>query len=185
MIEYTIHKQDAKSAEIIIIDPETGLTHNRTINIADCNTPEKLEERFASHVRAFGHRINIGVITESSIPAAASGLPTDIVIDDSLSAASKLALATVIEAKVAETLTNAESELEKLNAIPNKDKDVTAIAAAAKKVDDISAGIETLLVKKASLESALILEENINIIEEPVTLTVDPAPVAVNPKTKP
>jgi hypothetical protein len=185
MIEYTIHKQDAKSAEIIIIDPETGLTHNRTINIADCDTPEKLAERFASHVRAFGHRINIGVITESSIPVVASGLPTDIVIDDSLSAASKLALATVIEAKVAETLTSAESELEKLNAKPTKDRDLDAIAAAAKRVDDLSTGIESLLVKKASLESALILAENINIVEEQLTPTVDPAPVAAAPKTKP
>jgi hypothetical protein len=150
MIEYTIHKQTEKTVEIIIIDPESGLTHNRTINIGDCTTNDLFNERIESHLRAFKHRINVGVITESSIPATETGLPTDIVIDPSLSKESKLALATVIEAKATEQKTNTEEQLTKLNSESKKDN--TAIAEATAKLQTLTTAIDTLVIDKSNIE---------------------------------
>ena len=150
MIEYTIHKQDAKTVEIIIIDPDTGLTHNRTINIVDCDTTEKFDERIVSHIRAFSHRINIGVITESSIPATTTGLPIDIVIDPALSKESKLALAAVVEAKSLEKRAQIEEQLTKLNSETKKDN--AAIAEATTKLQSLVEGINTLAINKSNIE---------------------------------
>ena len=149
MIEYTIHKQTEKTVEIIIIDPESGLTHNRTINIGDCTTQALFDERIESHLRTFKHRINVGVITESSIPATTTGVPTDIAIDPSLSKESKLALATVIEAKAAELKTLTEEQLTKLNSETKKNQ--AAIDAATTKLQDLTAGIDTLIIDKSNI----------------------------------
>jgi hypothetical protein len=149
MIEYTIHKQTEKTVEIIIIDPETGLTHNRTINIGDCTTTDLFNERIESHLRAFKHRINIGVITESTIPAT-EGLPTDIVIDPALSKQSKLALATVVEVKSLEKQAQVQERLTKLNSESKKDN--TAIAEATTKLQELTAAIDTLVIDKSNIE---------------------------------
>ena len=148
MIEYTIHKQTEKTVEVIIIDPESGLTHNRVINIGDCSTQALLDERIESHLRAFKHRVTVGAITESSIPVA--DLPTDIVIDTALSKESKLALATVIEAKAAEQKTATEEQLTRLNSETKKDQ--AAIDAATTKLAALAAAVETVALDKSNIE---------------------------------
>lgn len=108
-MEYTIHKQTATSAELLFVDPESGITHSRTINIADCENEAQIKERAESHLRAFAHRVKVGAITQSSLPVA--DVPADVVAPATWSAEAKAALEIVVLEKTVEAKTSVEEQI--------------------------------------------------------------------------
>lgn len=142
-MEYTIHKQTTKEAEVIFIDPMTNITYSRSVPIGDCDTQEKLDQRIGDHLRAFSHRINIGVITGASLPY--SDTFGDIVISPSLSKESRLLLTTVIETKTKELKLAVEKQLTKLTA---EGKDTTEVQ---KRIADIDAVNKTAANNKINI----------------------------------
>jgi hypothetical protein len=155
-MEYQIFKQTDKVVEVIFIDPNSELTHNRTINIGDLSTDDQIKERINDHLRAFGHRVKVGTITEASLPNVqnisvvdSSGkpvempleqtLPTAIVIDKDLTPESKAVLAQVIADKVNEQKTAKEEQLDKLK--EDKKADETEVAKVQQDLTTITAAI--------------------------------------------
>lgn len=182
-MEYAVNKKDEKTAELILIDPDSGIVTTRTINIFDCKNQAQLDERIEAHLRAFAHRINVGVITTSSLPTA--DLPSDVKVDPTLSKASQLVLLDVIEAKTGEMLQQAEENLTKL---VEEDEDEEAVAEAKEKLATINASVETILAVKT--ETLALVEpepEKKEVVVEPEVLATTPSKTPVPPtkeKTK-
>jgi len=145
-MEYTIHKQTTKDAEVIFIDPTTNITYSRSVPIGDCDTKEKLDQRIGDHLRAFSHRINIGVITEASLPY--SDTFGDIVVNPNLSKESRLLLTTVIEAKTKELKLAVEKQLAKLTAEGKDTAEVQKRIADIDAVNKAAAGNKTKIAEE-------------------------------------
>jgi hypothetical protein len=178
-MEYTVNKKDDKTAELILIDPDSGIVTTRTINIFDCKNKAQLDERIEAHLRAFAHRINVGVITTSSLPAV--DLPSDIVVDPTLSKASQLVLLDVIEAKTGEMLQQAEENLTKLI---KEDEDEEAVIEAKEKIATIKTSVESIFaVKTETLALVEPVKEEVFVEPEVLNNTLPKTPVP--PTTKP